>query len=402
MYSREFWTSKLDIYSDLDNDVIDKIVNKIRNYIDIHYNSFISDSDVNQGRVSPDAKLIFKIRSEFDDLYEEFITYDGKVNYTGFLKGFFIDLVGDEIEKLDNDASYLINFGGDIKGKNTSIKVKIENSNVIIERSGDFVICTSGNTDKRGNHIKILNDLTEILEISTLTLVSSELTCIECDMLTTAIYSDMDRFKLLDGIDHDFIPINKIGKFMNKITDRIYCASPFFNKEEINTRNKMIRNLKNVFRPDQTESSRSYSTSPGPELSKKIFEDNVNGIKDSKYLLFPEGTNDLGTLFEVGMGLKLHKHIIRFNPDEDTYTFVDNDGMCKKLDDMFESYVDYVVECTKSSGAVVLGYNYDNSNIYYDVGNQHDNIMLSENFKRVRLIDEDKYELVEKNYKEIL
>jgi len=289
--------------------------------------------------------------------------------------------------------SYLINFGGDILGYNTNAKIHIENSNVTIERSGSFCIFTSGNTDKRGNHIKISEDDYLISEksIKTCTVVINGIDPIWCDYLSTSHYSG--NYDVYDDSEEVYFVDDK-GNLVTHPDRTVYVASPFFNESEIAIRDKMITNLICYFRPDQTDSSKKYSISPGSELSRQIFDDNIRELNECELLIFPELTNDLGTLFEVGVALRLNKPIIRFNHITNSYTVLDSNKIIKEIPNKS------IIKCVNSASAVLLGYNYENKDLKYDIGILNDNIMLAETFDRVELID-GAYRLVVKNYKEI-
>ena len=75
------------------------------------------------------------------------------VDATSMIKGMFIDELLSEVQPT---GKYLIDFGGDIV-TNGRASVEIEGSNLVISTvptSRPFYIFTSGNTDKRGDHIK--------------------------------------------------------------------------------------------------------------------------------------------------------------------------------------------------------------------------------------------------------
>lgn len=159
---------------------------------------------------------------------------------------------------------------------------------------------------------------------------------------------------------------------------KYYCASPFFNDEQIRIRDDMVSKINEedqsaeIFRPDLTESSRAYDKSPGLELGKKIYDDNVEHIDSSEVLVFPKGTNDVGTLFEVGIAMKLGKKMMRYDQVSDLIENVEF------LPDMKSFGKDTLVAVEDVSSAVLLGYNYDTKyHVYYVLGlDVSDNLML--------------------------
>lgn len=108
---------------------------------------------------------------------------------------------------------------------------------------------------------------------------------------------------------------------------KVYLASPFFNEFEVMVRDRMQRKVMShfreefddfeIFRPDLTPSSRSYSSAEnGKErfaLAKEIYKDNIEHINSCGILVFPADTTDLGTVFEVGYAISKGKLIYRYD-----------------------------------------------------------------------------------------
>ena len=161
---------------------------------------------------------------------------------------------------------------------------------------------------------------------------------------------------------------------------KIYMASPFFSKFDCLIRDRSIEKIKKygldsveVFRPDDTETSKSYSVSPGTELGQKIFEENISHIESCDALLFWNPDNDdLGTMMEVGVALKLGKRIFRFDYLRDKIIEVipEDFNYCEFTEETF-------IKIESVSDAVLMGYNYQCPHkIYYEVPEGKDNIML--------------------------
>ena len=115
----------------------------------------------------------------------------------------------------------------------------------------------------------------------------------------------------------------------------------------------------------------------------KIMENNVHWLNKCSSLVFPEGTDDIGTLFEVG-------------PKNDSYTLTDSSVYGSLIVDNYS-----IIDCRTVTGAVVLGFNYPDPTLGYYLGkNIKDNLMISVNFHKMDL-DVDKFVEVEKNYEEV-
>jgi len=179
---------------------------------------------------------------------------------------------------------------------------------------------------------------------------------------------------------------------------KIYVASPFFNELEVTVRDAMVKAIDekwkddySLFRPDLTEASRSYGSSPGDELGEKIFGENVEHITSSDVLCFPLGTRDIGTLFEVGVALRQNKEIYGYKwKPENELRKIDNS---KWSIQRFKNAT--LVQVETLSSAVVLGYNYDSPFVkYYVLGEGvRDNIMLRFMGKRVSFIGKGKFKV---------
>ena len=169
---------------------------------------------------------------------------------------------------------------------------------------------------------------------------------------------------------------------------KTYLASPFFNEEQIKIRDRMHAAAvkewgADPFRPDLTKSSQEYDKSPGLELGEVIYNDNVEHILCAHRLLFPLGTNDVGTLFEVGIALKMGKDI--FGYDNETDTIVAKLDTGSELG-LYEFKRPTLIQVETLNSAVLLGYNYDTPyRIYYVLGlDVNDNLMLRFMATRVR------------------
>lgn len=183
---------------------------------------------------------------------------------------------------------------------------------------------------------------------------------------------------------------------------KIYLASPFFNKFQSLVKANMIRNAKVHFGDDQgyfdpasTEASRSYDTSPNYDLAMTILNENIQHIKSSDILIYPSETNDLGTLMEVGMALRLGLSIYKYDYISESIE-LQNFTNPEKLMITTKSFI----RLGHPYDAIVLGYNYDKGkSLYYDIGDNSDNIMLSI-FNRVEF-NGSNYVLVNRDYTEV-
>jgi nucleoside 2-deoxyribosyltransferase len=382
------WTSDLCISSNVSFE-LDKVI-EILNDLEASFSKFNELTEYDFDRLlelcDNDTNLYTKILQ-----FAEYV--EGTYDFTGVLKGIAINEIDKYLRSINSEIHY-IDFGGDILAHNCPVKIKASDK-VFIESDAEdrFVCFTSGNTDKRGNHIICkCNPIGD-----TVTYIEHNGNPIIADMRATKGYADhTNRVAASDDVMYidlkDGIPI----------IDSIYCASPFFNEEQIKCRDDMVSNFNQdiIFRPDLTEASKAYDVSPGKELADKIFADNVNGIKTCKYLMYPEGTNDLGTLFEVGHAIKLHKPVMRFNQASNTYTFIDIYNSYNQLNKTVP-YDKAIINCNGLSAAVMLGFHSD-KNLYYDLNGLHDNIMLSQKFTQVKKLLNNKYKIVERdNWSEI-
>lgn len=378
-YVRTLWTSKLIVeYDDpksVIKDSIDKFVTDLGIYLEKILSKFDQESEVTKYNCDITNDLFQKLfRFEHHADMIRFANYNGdaKLDFTGLMKGLFNQLLGNYLTE-SGCNKYLISFGGDIIGHNVIASVLIDESSTVINRSGDFCICTSGNNEVRGRHIVLTDNTTDRENIRSCTVIRNDLNCMLCDMRATQLYSNPSNMNMLD--EAYYITFDGKLRVLNK---SVYIASPFFNKKECRIRDKMQTSFNIVFRPDHTESSRSYSISPGEELAKQIYEDNINEIKSSDYLCFPLFTDDLGTMFEVGVALRINHPIISYNYKTDSYIINDMNNTSLNY---IKVNSDDIIDCSKISGAVLVGYHYD-EDIKYSIGDLNDNIMLSVKFHR--------------------
>lgn len=94
---------------------------------------------------------------EYVERYNQTTSYDFK-DYTCFIKGHILGETLEKILETSSEFKFLVNFGGDmILRKFSSIGLKGEKSSEILFLSDSpcvYAVFTSGNTNKRGNHIK--------------------------------------------------------------------------------------------------------------------------------------------------------------------------------------------------------------------------------------------------------
>jgi nucleoside 2-deoxyribosyltransferase len=168
--------------------------------------------------------------------------------------------------------------------------------------------------------------------------------------------------------------------------NRIYFASGFFNPFEIMVKQKMIKAIKTkfpdaeYFDPQETDNSKKFNPNDkdhGEELARAIYQDNIREITNCDILVFPKGTQDLGTLCDLGTGIKLGKEIWRYDYLDNSLTKLGRLGMDLQNND--------VVNVNSLSAGILLGYNFDNTNyIYYVLGEGlSDNIMMRMKYTRL-------------------
>jgi len=380
-YKINAWTSELIIKTSINIIELSDITGKINSeldYIRDMYSKYQDEGMKEQGIQS------------FPE-YDAFGIDDDK---TCVLKGYFLDVISKYFNSIGID-SYLISFGGDIFSHNVSGKVKIDNTNFFVDLCGDMSIFTSGNTSKRGNHIigcDTSGFSTVIVEWSPESRIDNALV----DALATKYYAKEQNFvnDITSKISRNNIHYLNFTE-SGQLNDNVYCASPFFNPVQIEIRDKMVSKFNNAFRPDLTENSEKYNSDhSNNDLVYNVVDDNINGITNSKYLVFPSLTTDLGTLFEVGHAIAENKPIIRYveNSDEYIIEFI-------KFSNNINPNAKYLFDCSKKLDAISIGIVSkftDKNNIYYTLNGQPDNIMISINYNHIELVDNE-YKLIERS-----
>ena len=186
--------------------------------------------------------------------------------------------------------------------------------------------------------------------------------------------------------------------------EKIYIASPFFNKFEVKVRDNMEKKVRETFpsfeiiRPDLSENSEGYAMA-GPEdrfeKAKLVYSDNINDIESASILVFPRWTEDLGTNFEVGYASSCfirtskvpNKKIYRYDYLSDSLTEVDKNDIVRMAEAVRDlsydvNFSDYVIKL-KSPAHVVLfgvlaGLGLDP---VYEIEGGADNLMLAAKFR---------------------
>ena len=386
-YVGNHWTSDLIIQSDVDLDIKSEIT-----FIENNYISSNRDHKIN---VISNELIESMVKSRVGSQnYEEFINYRGDdiLDATGLIKGLAIDLISQKLKSLGS-RYHTISFGGDILVYNNPTRVKVSDKFYINLSNG--CVFTSNNKLREG-HI-ITSAESAGVEYDSVTVIGRD--PIKCDMIATSSYA-----KSIDSSDP--YTIKFLGDYPIFKGDRIYCASPFFNEEEVRIRDEMISKFPEeiIFRPDKTEASNSYSRSPGEELSKKIYSENMQGIARCNIILFPKRTEDLGTLYEVGRGLLEGKVIISYDHLTGIYEIVNSEEAIRSLKESIKGFESKSISINLNSpgNAILLGYlsDYKSSKmrVYYRIPEgKNDNIMLVNNFDR---IDKNNM-IVERNYAEV-
>lgn len=330
-----------------------------------------------------------------DDLHDclpkEYVEYGYEGDLTCMLKGLAIDYIS-KILKDIGSLSHIISFGGDIFAIDVPSSVSIDGTKFKIEINGTYSIFTSGNTNKRGNHI--VGGEENYISTVVVKWNSLDTNNTLVDILATKLVSkEIESSNSIANQIDDFGDIHVFNFKDGKLINSVYGASPFFNPDQIAIRDKMVSELLEVFRPDLTESSLKYDGDHGDDsLVNSVVNDNLYGIDKSEYLVFPSRTTDLGTLFEVGVAIGKGKYIIRYDELNDTYIIVASKFnipvMKKKI----------LFDCSDKVNAVSLGYcsTIPWIDIYYELKGSPDNIMLSVNYKHIELIN-GRYERIERD-----
>jgi nucleoside 2-deoxyribosyltransferase len=281
--------------------------------------------------------------------------------------------------------------------------LNINNSNVYIEVDKRTSVFTSGNTKIRGNHIPAGPENKYVTVIYTdssphfycNTLIDYYATKVFAGEDVSAVHANDFPFQLRDEVTELFF-----DDITGLISNSTYIASPFFDDDQIMVRDAMESKFENPFRPDLTESSVRYDN--GDDLAvHDVVRENIDGIWNSNLLVYPMDTDDLGTLFEVGLALSLNKRVIRYDHKSDTYTVIISDTEIK-----YKEADKYLFDCRNKDQAIALGYmsnRVDTEKIHYMLNGSPDNIMLSVNFKHVEPVafgDKIAFKVIERDLKD--
>lgn len=363
------WTSELIISADIEiDDVIKKNVLDILDYIE----TYLSKWGNGQGK-DPEYYLS-----------EKLIRYGLNGDLTCMLKGLAIDKISRILSYKFNSSHFVISFGGDIYTNGVPIRVAIDGTDFFIESNSRCSIFTSGNTEKRGNHIigGIQGHQHTVIVNWSKNSISNTLV----DILATK--SLANETQSVDELTDIFLRGEsiKILKFDGeKLLNQTYTASPFFNPIQIEIRDKMVSRFINTFRPDLTDSAKKYDGEGGDDsLVSAVVRDNIIGISESNHLVFPCHTTDLGTLFEVGVAIGINATVIRYNELSDSYTVL----ACNpdlSYGDNLNQYP--LFDLSDKRSAIMMGYvsaKYNEpKNMLYELKGYPDNIMMSVNHTHV-------------------
>lgn len=368
-YSTNKWDSILQIYCN--ENLSDSLIGDINHIL----NSISESFDPITGRLTGNAS---------EDLFR-YSKYSLNNDMTCMMKGYAIDIIRSIMDKANIDK-YIIDFGGDIYGNNVNYIARIDGTSIDLTLSGKSSVFTSGNTEKRGNHVvggKSGHQYTTVI------IWNEVIDNVLADVLATKHFANekvVDELIAMNNVFNSrvyFIDIDETGKLLNKT----YCASPFFNDYQIKVRDDMIKGFVNIFRPDLTESSKLYDNNHNDQAIN-VVNDNISGITESDYLVYPVRTDDLGTLFEVGVALAINHPIIKYNGKNLTFIF-------DKVDKYVDPNSSYLFDCSDKKSAVEMGYvsqKTSDNNIYYKLKGAKDNIMLSVKYNHVELVN-GKYKL---------
>lgn len=302
------------------------------------------------------------------------------------MKGSFIDYVHELLHEYGL-TKYIINFGGDmlIRGINTVVNIDESNFNIEVTDDRLWSIFTSGNTKKRGDHID---------------------GCVSGYQVTVVVkwkdpssifnsYVDVMATKVASGKDVENISrlIPEYGGLVNtpiwvdtnsgNLLNLTYVASPFFNELQIKVRDAMQSKLDRSFRPDLTEASKIYDVNKTEETVYDVVSENISGINQSQFLVYPSRTTDLGTLWELGYAMSLSHPVIKYDEENESYTFEFLRDLVEEVEVTKEPYL---FDCTSKMDVISMGYlgnRVDPDDIYYQLKGMNDNIMLSVQYHHV-------------------
>lgn len=323
---------------------------------------------------------------------------------TCMLKGLAIDEIAWYLD-FYGVQSYLINFGGDIFGKNTEAIIKIEGTDFEIDKKGTFSVFTSGNTEKRGDHIiGGPHGLIAVAQCDWRNQIDIKgnkfyLNWVMDALATKRVARDQDAISLCHSFLKDHVLDGRDMEFQDGIFRfQTYCASPFFNQEQVEIRDRMITKFSEVFRPDLTKSSDEFEAGDNTK-ALAVVNDNEEGIKLGHYLVYPKNTNDLGTLFEVGYALAHNIIPIQFDEKTNTYRVI---ARRPRYDISSDPNKKYLFNCSNKLDAISIGYaaaKVKPSQVFYELKGAQDNLMLSVKYTHVEDVD-GKYQIFKRDENE--
>lgn len=310
---------------------------------------------------------------------------------TSAMKGKAIDEISEILGSYGLNR-YVINFGGDIKIKGYDLKVDIDGTNFKIDVTSDAIwyIMTSGNTSKRGNHViggsndsfstlifKLIegkDSVGHLIDAAVTKIEAKELDMVESIfyILSTKVEAQSQDlyFKLIDG--------------EYKCQTSTYIASPFFNKTQIEIRDRMDSKFSTKFRPDLTKEAKEYNEGKEYDKVTAVVQSNKDAIINCELLVYPSRTTDLGTLWEVGYALFNDTRILRYDEELNEYVLIMNQPIPNP------EVTETLFDCSNKVDAIMLGAVgdlLDSNLIYYQLKGSPDNIMLSAQYHHVELVN---------------
>lgn len=174
------------------------------------------------------------------------------------------------------------------------------------------------------------------------------------------------------------------------MTQKIYVASGWFNPFERTTKDRLLYDLVRKFPTSEIldpevldpDTEELFNSTHKKEYAKIIYDNNIKAIQDSNIVVFPDNTQDGGTISDVAFGVNQHKIVFSYNYYTGIFTRIDYSKL--RVPELDESKVVIMKPSNLLKTSFLLGY-YKDKHINYAVYNgAHDNIMFNIGHNRVK------------------